>query len=135
MFYFSTKKTKYLSNNKTSLLRYSYLETFKHSFNSCSGAVNDVLRRLDIMFPGEMKEFRTKLCLKYERSGMPSGLNGPQIDKVFRNLDLLAVMLGTGAIPEGCVEYLHKLKNLYSMCVRYFIFQLYEDFSEQFFIF
>ena len=110
-------------------------DTFKHSFNSCSGAVNDVLRRLDIMFPGEMKEFRTKLCLKYERSGMPSGLNGPQIDKVFRNLDLLAVMLGHGAIPEGCVEYLHKLKNLYSMCVRYFICQLYEDFREQFFIF
>ena len=95
-------------------MRIFVLETYKQL---CSGAVNDVLRRLEIMFPIEMQEFRSKLCLKYDRSGMPKGLNGPQIDKVFKNLDFLAQKLGPGAIPEGCVEYLQKLKNLYSMCV------------------
>ena len=41
--------------------------------------------------------------------------------QVFKNLDLLSAMLGPGVIGEGCVEYLKTLKNLYAMCVRYFI--------------
>ena len=34
------------------------------------------------MFPQPMTAFMDRLCLKQERSGMPSGLNGPQIEKV-----------------------------------------------------
>ena len=53
-----------------------------------------------------MKDFFGKLGLKYERSGMPGAkqLNGPQIDKVWKYLDLLHEMLmekGAGVIGDG----------------------------------
>ena len=71
------------------------------------------------MYPATMRDFRHRLCLKYERSGMPAGLNGPQVDKVWRNLGLLQEMIGGTAIGDGSVVYLEKLQNLYKMCVRY----------------
>ena len=46
------------------------------------GAVQDALRRLEILFPEQMLAFMTKMCLKQKRSGMAKGLNGPQTDKV-----------------------------------------------------
>ena len=73
-----------------------------------------------------MKEFLGQLCLKYDRSGMPGGraLNGPQVDKVWRNLDVLHRKLleqGAGVIGDGSVSYLQKLQALYLMCARYFL--------------
>ena len=71
-----------------------------------------------------MREFLGELSLKYSRSGMPGkmALNGPQIDKVWKNLDLLhekLVKQGAGVIGEGSVDYLQKLQALYFMCARY----------------
>ena len=73
-----------------------------------------------------MKDFFGKLGLKYERSGMPGAkqLNGPQIDKVWKYLDLLHEMLmekGAGVIGDGTLDYLQKVQALYFMCVRYLL--------------
>ena len=74
-----------------------------------------------------MEEFLKKLGLRYSRSGMPGpkALNGPQVDKIWRNLDLLYEMLmerGDGVIADGSVDYLRKLEALYLMCARYLLF-------------
>ena len=93
-----------------------------------TGAVNDVLRRLFVRHPDAMTEFFGELRLRYDRSGMPGkkALNGPQIDKVWKNLDLLHTLLmkyDAGIIGDSSVDYILKLESLYFMCVRYiFIF-------------
>ena len=72
-----------------------------------------------------MRDFLLKLGLKYERSGQPGRmLNGPQVNKVWKNLDLLHEMLKERAdnvIGDGSIDYLQKLQALYLMCARYFI--------------
>ena len=88
-----------------------------------SGAVHDVIRRLSEKYPEIMSEFLLSLSLFKTRSGMPGAtmLNGPQVDKVWRNLDLLYKMLmekGDPVIAEGSIDYLKKLQSLYFMCVR-----------------
>ena len=94
-----------------------------------SGAVHDVIRRLSQKYPEVMSEFLLSLSLFKTRSGMPGAtmLNGPQVDKVWRNLDLLHKMLmekGDPVIAEGSIDYLKKLQSLYFMCVRYLVFLL-----------
>ena len=74
-----------------------------------------------------MTEFLGELGLKYSRSGMPGlkALNGPQIDKIWRNLDLLHKKLmdkGVGVLGDGAVDYIRKLQALYLMCARYLKF-------------
>ena len=73
-----------------------------------------------------MRDFLLQLGLKYERSGQPGRmLNGPQVDKVWKNLDLLHEMLnerGDKVIGDGSIDYLKKLRALYLMCARYFLF-------------
>ena len=73
-----------------------------------------------------MRDFLLQLGLKYERSGQPGRmLNGPQVDKVWKNLDLLHEMLnerGDKVIADGSIDYLRKLQALYFMCARYFVF-------------
>ena len=89
-----------------------------------SGAVADVLRRLKKKYPEVMREFLTEIGIRYDRSGMPGNksLNGPQVDKVWKKLDLLHTLLrekGAGVYGDGSVAYLQKLQALYFMCVRY----------------
>ena len=73
-----------------------------------------------------MRDFLLQLGLKYERSGQPGRmLNGPQVDKVWKNLDLLHEMLnerGDKVIGDGSIDYLKKLRALYLMCARDFVF-------------
>ena len=109
---------------KLGRLKHEYVSTYQVLLCYISGAVNDVLRRLALVYPGVMREFLGELSLKYSRSGMPGkmALNGPQIDKVWKNLDLLhekLVKQGAGVIGEGSVDYLQKLQALYFMCARY----------------
>ena len=76
-----------------------------------------------------MREFLLQLGLKYERSGQPGRmLNGPQVNKVWKNLDLLHEMRkekGDNVIADGSIDYLQKLQALYLMCARYFVFCLF----------
>ena len=76
-----------------------------------------------------MREFLLKLGLKYERSGQPGRmLNGPQVNKVWKNLDLLHEMLqerGDKVLADGSIDYLLKLQALYLMCARYLVFCLF----------
>ena len=74
-----------------------------------------------------MDRYFAELGLRLDRSGMPEGYNGPQIDRVWReeNIELLSKLIvgdaRTVAIVEGCQDYILRLKELYAMCVRYFI--------------
>ena len=76
-----------------------------------------------------MDRYLDKLGLKLGRSGMPDGYNGPQLNKVLKeeNIKLLSEMIPEEGdvraitIVEGCQDYLLRLKELYAMCVRYFI--------------
>lgn len=71
-----------------------------------------------------MDRYFAELGLRLDRSGMPEGYNGPQIDRVWKeeSIELLSKMIPHGGvIVEGCQDYLLRLKELYAMCVRYFI--------------
>ena len=82
--------------------------------------MNDVMKRLELFFPARMKEFRRKISIKYRRSFMPGGLNGPQLTKICReeNLSLLCAELGGGIVGKTSAQYLRALSNLYKLCVR-----------------
>ena len=98
-----------------------------HKFD-ISGAVHDVIHRLSKKYPEIMAEFLLELSLFKTRSGMPGAkmLNGPQVDKVWKNLDKLHKKLSEKGhdpvIAEGSVVYLQKLQALYLMCARYLFF-------------
>ena len=54
------------------------------------GLANDAISSLEKHYPVQMKNYLRKLCLSRVRGGQP-GLNfsGKQLDKIYRNLDLL----------------------------------------------